>query len=542
MKNKIKMPSEAYTMLGFPIPSKQPMEHRGVNKNQNEYENEINCKVASNVSSYLDRGERIVDLTRKKSYCSEVIELMEGIDILKIPFSRVPMEVYKQSDYFIRTIKRYVRSKLADIPDWEAFQKEGLPFLRLLLGIYYEKMDIISPSKAEVIGRDMCTETFCSKFTVMLQFQGIPDFQCFCGIGNMKQKNSGYYHYRKKMQHHVCCLIDTEILLAHIAMYNCIYMLASGSGSSLTDEYLRIHIDNMKMKCTEQECDHLEQIMTKKEPLPLQYLFDSITLRKKGGKFTTFRPNIRMVDFLSSVFFDIVQLYQDITYEVTHRKGVMCKSAPPYITKKNIPLKVQKAMESSEFNGYFGYVEFDEAMDLDAVKLIEDEFKSINKDYFYGCVFKNVKLRFRKLGRHRAGGLYYFSLNTLCVDIRNPDSFVHEYFHMIDDQLGNLSLRADFSKVVTLYRTALRANMGLLSTDEAAVLKGNGKYNLKYYFRRAEILAHCGEIYLGRILNVESSLLKCLDENETVYPNDWRLQREIEIYYEKLFDSLKNEP
>ena len=35
--------------------------------------------------------------------------------------------------------------------------------------------------------------------------------------------------------------------------------------------------------------------------------------------------------------------------------------------------------------------------------------------------------------------------------MRHPDSFVHEYFHAIDDNLGNLSQKFAFYKIVDRY-------------------------------------------------------------------------------------------
>lgn len=538
MKNKIMMSSEAYATLGFQIPTKGRPEH-GKTKVKIDSKNEVGCEDVSKVSSYLEQGERILDLTRKKSNLAGALELLEGIDVLKLSYKQVPVERYKQSEYFIKVIRRYIRAKLAGISDWEAFQSEGLPFFRTFLGPYGEKLRITFPIDTEGFGLEMCRDVYKSKFSVMIQFEDMPDFHCFCGIGNTKRKSSSYYHYRNKEQYRYCCLIDTEELVAHIALLNCIYMLAAnGTDCSVINEYLSTHMKEQRSGLSNQEKEQVEGVLIRQEPVPLSCLFAMTKLKKKGGEFPTFKPNRRMIDALGHIFFEALQLYQDISYENTYRRDILSKSAPPYITKKNIPLKTLKAMEESKFNQFFGYVEFDEAMDLSSAATIEKEFELVNRTYFFGVTFKNVILRFRKLGRHRAGGLYYFRLNTLCVDLRSPDSYIHEYFHMLDDQLMDLSLQPDFFKVVDVYRAAFTDNMMQLPSEEVSVLKGNGKYNRNYYFRRAEIFARCGEIYLKRMLHVESSLLKQLDGNEIEYPDCERLNKEIEAYYKRLFEKL----
>ena len=537
MKTNIMISSEAYAAFGFQLPMKERPEHSRT-KVKTDPKSEIGYEGVGEISSYLEQGERILDLTRKKSNLTGALELLECIDVLKLPYKQVPVEQYKQSDYFLKVIRRFIRIKLADMADWEAFQNEGLPFLRTLLGPYSEKMQITFPIDTESFGLEMCRKVYESRFSVMIQFDGMPGFHCFCGIGNTKRKRSGYYYYKKKQQYKHCCLVDTEELIAYMAMFNCIYMLATNeTDCSVINGYLNFHMEEQRGRLTDQEQEQIEGVLMGREPVSLSYLFAMVRLKNKGGEFSIFEPNRPIVEFLSLIFFEALQLYQDISYENIHRRDTIRKSAPPYITKKNIPLKTLKAMEESAFNQFFGYVEFDEAMDLNAVATIEKEFEFINRTYFFGATFKDVLLRFRKLGRHRAGGLYYFCLNTLCVDLCSPESYIHEYFHMLDDQLMDLSLQPDFIKVIDAYRAAFVANMMHLAPKEIAILKGGSKYNKDYYFRRAEIFARCGEIYMKRILHVHSSLLN-LNENEIAYPNCEKLNKEIEAYYSKFFKKL----
>ena len=63
-------------------------------------------------------------------------------------------------------------------------------------------------------------------------------------------------------------------------------------------------------------------------------------------------------------------------------------------------------------------------------------------------------------------------------------------------------------------------------------LNGKSKYNLQYFFRRAEIFARCGEIYFSRLLKVESSLIE--PDLAYAYPESEELDKEVQNYYEEL--------
>lgn len=147
----------------------------------------------------------------------------------------------------------------------------------------------------------------------------------------------------------------------------------------------------------------------------------------------------RLSSGLYDLFCRLLDIFQYFSYEISYREQLTRNVATAYMPKRNIPETVLNAMKNTGFLHYFEYVEFDEDVDLLSVNAIEKESIAMNKAYFSGSVFPDVKICFRKLGKHRASGIYYPFLNTLCVDIRSPSSFIHEYFHMIDNQLGDLS-------------------------------------------------------------------------------------------------------
>ncbi len=209
--------------------------------------------------------------------------------------------------------------------------------------------------------------------------------------------------------------------------------------------------------------------------------------------------------------------------------------AKVYQTKKNIPAKTVNQMQKSVFNEYFGYVEFDEDVDLEKVEEIAAEFTAFKETYLKNVDSKNVSIRFRRLGNYKAAGLYFPELGCLCVDFRHPDSLVHEYGHCIDNTMGkrrNLSEEPDFYRVKTAYREAF--SMEVFRQGK----KLTGKYNASYYLQATEIFARCFEMYVCRSLGVENSICSMDKETAFAYPEDKNLMQRINDYFGKLLDGF----
>lgn len=215
-------------------------------------------------------------------------------------------------------------------------------------------------------------------------------------------------------------------------------------------------------------------------------------------------------------------------------------TATVYMTKQNIPCKILHAMKSSPLNRYFDFVEFDASVDLESIPAITQEFILINQKFFSDTKYSKKCIRFRKLGRHKAAGLYFPVLGTLAVDIRSPESLIHELFHLIDDLLGNLSCDYAFSKIATRYQSCLVQTIQQDEANGILHVKKTGKYNLNYYLKRTEIFARCGEIYLIRIKKIKTSLLKQESNLDFAYPNDALLNNMIDSYYSTLLATLKD--
>lgn len=215
-------------------------------------------------------------------------------------------------------------------------------------------------------------------------------------------------------------------------------------------------------------------------------------------------------------------------------------TARVFQTKKNIPEKCIKVMEASVLNDTFGYVELDEECDLMLFKEIEKEFTAL-KTLCFGAEqsYKNVAIRFRKLGRHRAAGLYFPTLHCLCVDIHSPSSLCHEYLHMFDHESGELSEKYSFMEIRMKYEDILREAIKKMpeEDDTKKHLLGKSQYNLQYYLQPTEIFARCGEMYFSCIHQIHNSLL--VPKYGFAYPKEnEELMKMIDIYYTKLFPAV----
>lgn len=190
----------------------------------------------------------------------------------------------------------------------------------------------------------------------------------------------------------------------------------------------------------------------------------------------------------------------NITLMEKYNRDIQNEVARAFETKKNIPGKILRRMNNNKFRNYFSYVELDSDTDLSKFILVEDEWETIENLFDLSKLDKNPELRFRKLGKHRALGLYYPSLRCLCVDITSPSSFMHELGHHIDYTYSErpMSLQYEFRNILREYTKAYDAQKG-----EDAYL--SRKRN--YFITPTEVFARTFEIYLVN-KKVDTSFLK----------------------------------
>lgn len=207
------------------------------------------------------------------------------------------------------------------------------------------------------------------------------------------------------------------------------------------------------------------------------------------------------------------------------------QTAKVYETLKNHTERNVLAMVESPFNKNFGFVEYDHEIDVEAAGTLYEDFSAVNHVFFNDYDAGEIAVRFRKLGRHHAIGLYFPTLRCLCVDLRHPRSMVHEYFHMYDHEHGDLSMKPEFYELRQVYGELLRDAHKKLSEEEQTRMK-NSVYDLDYYLTPTEIFARLGEIFISRLNHVRNGTVGNCEG--FAYPHDEKLERLTKEYYEKL--------
>lgn len=208
---------------------------------------------------------------------------------------------------------------------------------------------------------------------------------------------------------------------------------------------------------------------------------------------------------------DVIAIMQNVDLNIElaekYNSDTNSECARAFETKKNIPQKILKVMKNTTFLKDFSYVELDEDTDISKFHLIEKEWIKVKKALNLEKYLDSIKpeLRFKKLGKHRALGLYYPTLNCICVDITSPSSFLHEFGHFIDytNKKGQYSLKYEFFPLIEEYKKSYNSYILKNRNSEAAYL--TRKKN--YFFTPTEIFARCFEIYLVN-KGVKNSFLK----------------------------------
>lgn len=216
--------------------------------------------------------------------------------------------------------------------------------------------------------------------------------------------------------------------------------------------------------------------------------------------------------------------------------------ARSFQTKKNINKSTLEVMKNNKFLSKYGYVEIDNDVNLQKFHQLEKEFEALTKKiYVPEC--KNHSFRIKKLGKHRAAGLYYPEpIRATIFDLDYPDSYIHELGHQIDHVLGKevmLSETIRFKRVAELYEKEVNKTVNALPDDNAfkTVWNGNTKYNSSYYLQPTEIFARSFELYLWNE-GIETSFLK-KDYDEPVYPKSEKFLSVAKNYFDELFSFFK---
>lgn len=270
-------------------------------------------------------------------------------------------------------------------------------------------------------------------------------------------------------------------------------------------------------------------------------------LLKEGNRTTYLYPktiqNARKQNQLISFVEEYIQSTYDIFLQREYEKDIDKQTrASAWQTKKNINKDTRKIMESTSLNKYFQFVEIDNDVDLTLFSQFEKEMERMH-DILPKAGDKLPELRLRKLGNHKALGLYVPNKNTIAIDFRDTNdeiggvgiqSFVHEYGHALDYGTDNgrlLSMRDDFKPIVKRYRENLSLN-------------GKGSYVAEkagYYTAPTEVFARAFELYMNEA-GLNSIFLKSKETYATKIEYalfDQNMRDKLTTFFDRAFPNLK---
>ena len=172
------------------------------------------------------------------------------------------------------------------------------------------------------------------------------------------------------------------------------------------------------------------------------------------------------------------------------------KIATAWMDKKDTDELHKRLAEESVLNDSFAKIELDN-------DVTEEEFADFEKAWqetkdMLPPIPKGLEptLRIRKLGKHRANGIYFPTKNTVGIDVRTSEATVHEMAHYFDLAVNNnASLSAPFRSVVTDYTKNLRMPPDMTSKSS-------------YYSTPTEIFARGYELYAHERLGVNNRLVR----------------------------------
>lgn len=204
--------------------------------------------------------------------------------------------------------------------------------------------------------------------------------------------------------------------------------------------------------------------------------------------------------------------------------------AKSFETKRNIPTKIQAAMDSTKFLEYgFSFVEFDEQFDLSKLSDLEEQWGLIYRALPQSA--KKPELRFRKIEHRKAHGVYFPAFDCIIISVRNVNSMLHEYGHHIDftyEEEQPLSLSDNFRTILKRYKSYL-SNCG--------AYKGA---LLNYFLTPTEVFARAFEIYCVTVFP-RVSFTENLTSYSDKYEYRWLLSNKEDVlaYFDTKFPHIR---
>lgn len=138
-----------------------------------------------------------------------------------------------------------------------------------------------------------------------------------------------------------------------------------------------------------------------------------------------------------------------------------------------------------------------------------EEFSKVEQDFL--AVLDKLpqakaqpELKFRRLGKHKAWGIYSPALNILAVDVRHTESFIHEYGHYLDFKHGDevYSEMSTFFPIIKAYEKKLSE----LAEDSKYAQKLTAK-RMSYYLIPTEVFARAFELWVSGTIVSDATII-----------------------------------
>ena len=205
------------------------------------------------------------------------------------------------------------------------------------------------------------------------------------------------------------------------------------------------------------------------------------------------------------------------------------KIATAFDDKKNPDKTRQELMAATSLSkangGMFSKVEIDNDVDPEEYADFENAVHDIESKLPPIPAERRPDLRIRKLGKHKANGVYNPARNTVAVDVRTSEAYIHEMGHYYDlTAKNNASLSEDFKSISRSYGQALEESDPKRSA---------------YLNTPTEQLARGFEVYAHQRLGINNRLVNPseFDRNDYApYTENPELKAKTFAYFDKLFE------
>jgi hypothetical protein len=190
--------------------------------------------------------------------------------------------------------------------------------------------------------------------------------------------------------------------------------------------------------------------------------------------------------------------------------------ARTYERKKSRSARMLACELRSPLRQFFtGGLEYDEHVDLHRVEQFIADFRRFRTLLGVSPAWgEGVELKFRRLRRHRAEGLYYPEQSVLAVDLASSRSFAHEFGHLIDYRAllplreFGLDLRPSRGRGFSAFRRMLLHRMRQGGWADPRVSSKKGRLSWRYFASRSECFARAFEQFVAEILPAPCSLVR----------------------------------